>query len=186
MRFLRFAFACLIFSISHHVLADEDCFEFRGKEDEVATLIGHPGHEVKVMKGRSWPMILTVIYNPDIDPRTFRATLDGKDVTKLFIRQDGKLSETVALPGVQDHQSLRVTAHYKTDYSDPAWETCDSPPLHWRQWAFVETSLRVISGATFSTQSSADMRGVAVEPQGNSFRLKPIGEFKPIDEKQAE
>lgn len=76
-----------------------------------------PGGEFVVTQGIERPLV--VRYGRDVAPATFRATLNGESVTKLFSPSNTAKSDSVRLPIKPGQNVLRIEVNSLTATRDP-------------------------------------------------------------------
>lgn len=91
-----------------------------GGEPPTAPLLRFPdlrGGEIPVTQGIERPV--RIRYSQDIAPATFRATLNGKDVTRLFNPAVRGGIEAVRLPLTAGENNLRIEVNSRSAVGDP-------------------------------------------------------------------
>lgn len=76
-----------------------------------------PGGELVMTQGAERP--LRVQYHESVEPKTFRATLNGRDITALFDAAAPSRIQTIRLPVTPGRNTLRIEVNSRAVAADP-------------------------------------------------------------------
>lgn len=135
------------------------CPEYLEKEGLIAELEGASGRVVRVLPGASSEWRFT--YVPELDAGSFRAVLEGDDVTQIFLDEEGRLLNMVQLDIAAKESRLTLAGHFDGDTPPPG---CSKPPLRWQSWVIREEMLKSVVSSSALRTSREEFQARSWEP----------------------
>lgn len=164
----------LTFSLVAPALAEKPvCPELVENEESPISFAAQKGRKILLPKGTP----LTAMYGDGLDLDTFRATLDGKDVTHLFMVDRKQPANRIAVFANEGEQLLQVSVRFEADYEDRPWVGCMPPPLHQNQWVISEWKVRPSFGAEVTVGNGDEPEGVLMQEVDGRRQFAPVGEY---------